>query len=438
MTGDSAKAYREADSALNFALRSVRAMACWYVVRHGLLVAILLVGCGEPVGDAPADGGVPDADPGQDARSPADAAPEDASGDAGFEAEAGQPEDGGRMIPETMQVLVGSGRWGGAEGRITSYRFDPADGSLVRTASTAAGNLASFLAFDAVRRVVHMADEGGGRILSFAMGEEGRLTLLDQRTARGNPVYVRLDADRAHLLAAHYGEGRTEVFRIQANGAVGEATDLASSGAQSHAVELSPDGRFAFVPAKGEDWIAQYRYQAGGLTENTPAQAATDPGAGPRHLAFHPDGDHAYVIDELGNTVTVLAYDAAAGTLAKEQTVSALPAGFSGDATGAEVHIHPNGRFLYATERVDGGDGLIAIFAVGDDGALAPIAHESTRGQVPRHFTLTPDGGHLLAANRTTGNIAVFAVDADTGTLSFLGTEDVGDTPFFVGVFVAR
>jgi 6-phosphogluconolactonase len=243
--------------------------------------------------DAASDASVIDAEP-QDAE-PIDAEVEDAA-----------MSDAGTPAPLPL-VLVGTGDWGSTNGSIVSYRFDPAASDLIRTASVSAGDLTSFLAIDGERGVVHVADEGGGRVLSFAVEENGRLRFLDERAARGNPVYVTLNGARTHLLAAHYNQGLTEVFALQANGAVDDATDLETSGGQSHSVRVSADDRFALVPAKEDDWIAQYQLAGGSLGENDPPRTDTAPNAGPRHLDFHPDGAHAYVINELDNTVN--AYD---------------------------------------------------------------------------------------------------------------------------------
>jgi 6-phosphogluconolactonase len=371
--------------------------------------------------DAAIDAAVIDAAAPADAEV-ADAAAEDAMADAG-------------TMQSAMLVLVGTGDWGASNGSIISHRFDPATSELTRTATIAAGDLASFLAFDAERGVVHVADEGGGRILSFSVADDdGRLVLLDQRAASGNPVYVTLSAARRHLLAAHYNQGLTEVFGLQPNGAVADAVDLETSGGQSHSVRLSAGDRFALVPAKAADWIAQYVFDDGELTENAPPRVQTAPGAGPRHLDFHPDGAHAYVINELDNTVDAYAYDASVGTLSHLMSISALPAGFTGDSTGADIHVHPNGRFLYASERVAGGPGLIAIFSIDANGMLALLGHEETRGETPRNFTLTPGGGHLLAANQSSSSLAIFGIDEATGLLQYVRSVNLGASPFFVGV----
>ena len=353
-----------------------------------------------------------------------------------FDAEPSDAADGGEPIGSLL-VFVGSGEWGATSGMITSHRFDPEQSALVHTATIAAGDLASYLAFDPIRGIVHVADEGGGRVLSFEIiDDDGRLRPLDERAASGHPVHVTLSTAGDRLLVAHYNEGTTEVFGVQANGAVDDASDLVSSGAQSHSVWLSADDAFALVPAKDADWIAQYRFDdaAGTLAENTPPRLPTAQGAGPRHLAFHPDGLHAYVINELDNTVDAYDFDPAAGTLALLQTISALPAGFSGQSTGADIHLHPNGRFLYASLRPIGMQGLIAIFSIDAAGMLSPIGHEQTRGEIPRNFTLTPDGSHLLAANQFSANVAIFTVDPNSGQLGFVRTEEVAAQPFFVGV----
>jgi 6-phosphogluconolactonase len=144
------------------------------------------------------------------------------------------------------------------------------------------------------------------------------------------------------------------------------------------------------------------------------------PGAGPRHFTFHPNGKLAYVINELDSTITAFRYDAEKGTLTEFQTITTLPADFSGNTTTAEVVIHPNGKFLYGSNR---GHDSLAIYAIDEDGRLTLVGHESTGGKTPRNFAIEPSGKFLLAANQGTNNILVFEVDPATGKLKRTGTE---------------
>ena len=157
----------------------------------------------------------------------------------------------------------------------------------------------------------------------------------------------------------------------------------------------------------------------GKLVPNDPPFAKCEPGSGPRHFTFHPDGRHAYVIEEISSTVTAFAYDAEAGTLKSLQRVSTLPQDFKGASTCAEVQVHPSGKFLYGSNR---GHDSIAVFAVdGRMGTLRPLGHTPTQGRNPRNFALDPSGTFLLAANQDGNSIVSFRIDPDTGALAPTG-----------------
>ncbi len=164
-----------------------------------------------------------------------------------------------------------------------------------------------------------------------------------------------------------------------------------------------------------------YRLNAaeGTFTPHQPAFVETVRGAGPRHLAFHPNGRFVYVINELNCTISVFRYDSTRGSLESVQNISTLPGDFSGENTTAEVQVHPSGRFLYGSNR---GHDSIAIFAVdAETGRLRSLGHQSTLGKTPRHFALDPSGRYLLAANQDSGNVVVFRVDPKTGLLQPTG-----------------
>ena len=154
------------------------------------------------------------------------------------------------------------------------------------------------------------------------------------------------------------------------------------------------------------------------LSHNHQAFARTLPGAGPRHFTFHPSAPHAYVINEMHNSVTMFDYDAATGTLVEQQTIGTLPAGYDEVTHTADVKITPNGKFLYGTNR---GHDSIACYAIGDDGRLSLQGIESSLGGGPQNLAITPDGRLLLCANMVEGNVVVFAIDAESGGISAVG-----------------
>ena len=179
--------------------------------------------------------------------------------------------------------------------------------------------------------------------------------------------------------------------------------------------------RLVFVPDLGLDKVMIYRFDEveGKLTPFDPASVSMAPGAGPRHMAFHPTKPYAYVINEINSTVTALAYDAALGTHKPPESVSTLPEGFRGQNATAEVQVHPSGKFLYGSNR--GHDSIVAFAIDVQTGKLRLIGHEPTQGKTPRNFAIDPTGTYLLAANQDSNNVVVFRIDAQSGKLQPTG-----------------
>jgi 6-phosphogluconolactonase len=184
---------------------------------------------------------------------------------------------------------------------------------------------------------------------------------------------------------------------------------------------VSPDNRFAVVNDLGLDETLVYGFDGvqGSLAAANPNIATADPGAGPRHLAFHPSGRFAYVINEMQSAITAFRYDPAAGQLQKLQAISSLPKDFSGHDEAAEIQVHPSGKFLYASNR---GHDSVAVFAIdGDKGTLTPVEYSSTKGNSPRSFEIAPGGSLLLAENEKSDDIVLFHINQQTGRLNPTG-----------------
>ena len=197
----------------------------------------------------------------------------------------------------------------------------------------------------------------------------------------------------------------------------------------AHSIMIDAGNRYAFSPDLGVDKVLIYQLDPdnGKLTPNTQPWARVHPGAGPRHFDFHPNGQYAYVINELDSTFTAFRYDASAGTLTEFQTLSTLPDDFDGRSHCADVHVHPSGKFLYGSNR---GHDSIAICAIDSEtGTLSPIGYESTQGQTPRNFGLNPEGTFLFAANQQTDTVVTFAVNQETGELTATGHVTEVPTP---------
>lgn len=338
--------------------------------------------------------------------------------------------------PRELALYVGTYTSGTSEG-IYLYRLDLSDGSLKHAGTTAGVVNPSYLTLDHSRRFLYAVNEveefGGaasGAVSAFAVDRKtGALRFLNQRASKGGaPCYVSVAATGRFVLVANYVGGNVAVLPVQRDGGLGEAVDVEQhegSGpdrerqeeAHAHFITLDGENRFAYACDLGTDKVMVYRFdrRTGSLTPNAPPSVSSKPGAGPRHLAFHPRARFVYVLNELDSTVTAFAHDAARGTFRELQTLSALPRGFAVANTGADIHITPDGRFLYASNR---GHDSLACFAVGArTGALRPIGHTPTEGKTPRNFVIDPTGRFLLVANQKSDNIVVLSLDSRTGAL---------------------
>jgi 6-phosphogluconolactonase len=241
-----------------------------------------------------------------------------------------------------------------------------------------------------------------------------------------------VDKTGKFLLVANYGSGSIAALPIQADGKLAEASSVIQhqgssvnrerqAGPHAHFITTDPANRFALTCDLGLDQVLVYRLDLarGALVPNDPPFVATQPGLGPRHFVFSPDGRFVYVISEIGGTVTTFAYDANRGVLNALQTLSTLPKDFKGFKSCAEVQIHPSGRFLYGSNR---GHDSIAIYAIDPGtGKLSWVDCQPSGGKTPRHFLIDPSGQWLLAENQDSDNMVVFRLDGGTGRLSPTG-----------------
>lgn len=318
------------------------------------------------------------------------------------------------------------------------YSVDESSGALTAKGSVKSiGNSPSFLAWNRSRTNLYAVEEAAaGRVAAYAIdGKTGALTYLNDVSSKGNgPAHVSVDATGTWVFVANYGDGTVAVLPVTAGGALGDAVDTKAPGANAHMIVADPSNHFVFVPCKGADLVAQYVFDAakGTLTPNAVPSLATAAGAGPRHLAFHPNGKWAYLIAENASTVSTLAFDATSGRLSTQDTVSTLPAGFMGSNTGAEISVHPTGTWVLASNR---GDDSIAVFTVNaSTGKLTMLGTTTkTAGKTPRDFTLTPSGALLYAANQGSGTVTTLRVDG-SGALTPLAAALTAQAPSFVGV----
>jgi 6-phosphogluconolactonase len=334
-------------------------------------------------------------------------------------------------------VYIGTYTDGKSKG-IYCCRFDGKEGRLSEPQLVAESLNPTFLAVHPDGKHLYAANETGqfagrktGAITAYAIdGGSGKLTNLGQASSGGpGPCHVVVHPSGRQVLAANYGGGSVAMLALDAEGRVSDPGVLLQhtgssvnprrqEGPHAHGIAFDAKGRFALVADLGLDKIQVYRCDPalGTLTAHEPPFASVAPGAGPRHLAFHPNGRFLYVINEMGSTVTAFAYAAATGTLREVGTVRTLPEGYAGSSTTAEIAIHPSGKFLYGSNR---GHDSIAMFAVDPtSGLLRSLGHQSTLGRTPRNFNLDPTGTWLLAANQSSDTVVVFRVDPKSGLLS--------------------
>lgn len=354
----------------------------------------------------------------------------------------------GRSAPE-LNLYVGTYTTGKKSEGIYLYRFDLSSGALSHLKTVKGVVDPSFLAVDRHRRFLYAVNEveefggkPGGAVSAFSI-EQGRgdLNFLNQQPSLGGaPCHLITDRTGRFLLVANYVGGNVSVLPIGRDGRLGAPTEMVQhrgssvnhdrqEGPHAHCVTQDHGGRYSFVADLGLDKIMIYQFDAkkGKLRPNQEPWALVKPGAGPRHFTFHPNGRFAYVINELDSTLNAFAYHQSSGTLSEVQTISTLPADFSGVNSCAEVVVAPSGKFLYGSNR---GHDSIVVFAIDErTGKLEYIQHQPTLGKTPRNFTIDPTGAFLLAANQNSDTIVVFRIERASGRLSPAGQVAEVPTP---------
>ncbi|QDU90682.1 6-phosphogluconolactonase [Pirellulimonas nuda] len=286
--------------------------------------------------------------------------------------------------------------------------------------------------------------DGAPSVVAYRIAGSGEQANLQKIGAQpigdGGAAHLSVDRTGKVLMTAQYGGGSVAVFPLSGDGAVGPRSQLieheGGSGVVAdrqdaphpHMARVSPDNRFLLVPDLGADRVYIYQLDPN-KAQLTPSGAVqTPPGGGPRHLAFHPNGKWAYLVNELAMTLSLLDCDWDAGKLSVKQTAPTLsPEQIAGERfnSGSDVCVHPSGKYVYSANR--GHDTITAFKADPSSGALSLIGQVPVRGAHPRNFNLDPSGRWLLAAGRDSNTLAVFAIDPSTGALQFTGT--VADVP---------
>ncbi len=352
---------------------------------------------------------------------------------------------GGCSLDEKMKankstLYVGTYTKGDSKG-IYKYTFDRETGLLDGGQLVSVADNPSFLALHpsgnwlyAVSELTSYEGEESGAVLAYSIAPEtGELLLLNQQSSRGGaPCHISVDATGKWVLIANYLGGNVAVYPVEEGGVLGEAVSVVNhegssvnptrqKGPHAHSITLDPGNQRAIVADLGLDRLLCYDLDinTGSLSPAPAPYAETAPGAGPRHFAFHPGGAYAFVINELDSTLSSLAYDAETGAFTHLDTISTLPSDFPGKSYCADIHVSPDGRFVYGSNR--GHDSIVIAAFDLETGKLDVAGHTSTRGKTPRNFTLDPAGNFLLAANQQSNSIFTFQIDKATGLLESTG-----------------
>jgi 6-phosphogluconolactonase len=346
-------------------------------------------------------------------------------------------------------VYIGTYTNHGSQGIYTS-EFDPSNGHLSAPKLAAETAQPSFLAVDPNRRFLYAINEldqfngqPTGGVSAFSIEPTtGKLDLLNQVSSRGaGPAFIALDQSGRYVLVANYTQGSVAVFRLSPDGSIGESTAFVrhqgssvnperQEGPHAHAILMSRDNRFAIVADLGLDELLVYPVDASRGTLGQPCTIRTDPGAGPRHLAFVASGQIVYVTNEMSSTITAYSFHPSDGAMVPIQTISLLPSKFAGTSTAAEVVLHPSSKYLYGSNR---GDDSIAVFSVHPGlGTLTLIERVPTGGKTPRSFAIDPSGEWLLAANQDSNSVVTFRINRGSGRLTPTGQSIEVNSPAMV------
>ncbi|WP_276381707.1 lactonase family protein [Flavobacterium sp. H4147] len=340
---------------------------------------------------------------------------------------------------QNTYVFLGSYNRDKSAEAIQIYQLDTLNGKLTKV--TSAKNIInpSYLTVSPNGKYVYACTDtktpNAGSVSSFEFNPENKtLTFLNsQRSVGENPVYVSVHKNGKWLANANYTEGSVSVYPLLENGKIdsivqnfqymdGSTHKERQTRSHVHSAVFSPECDFLFLPDLGADKIRCYAFDSNlkkPLVETQNPFTKTDLEAGPRHFTFHPNQKFGYCIEEMAGQISVYKYEN--GILNKIQRIATHPDNIKEGFESSDIHISPDGKFLYATNR--GKENNIAIFSIDENGLLKNIGYQSTLGKHPRIFAIDESGKFLVATNVTTGNIIVFKRDLKTGLLRKTGKQ---------------
>jgi 6-phosphogluconolactonase len=337
------------------------------------------------------------------------------------------------MTPSTYDLLIGTYTKGKSKG-IYVYRFYAETGRLAYLNEIDEVSNPSYLTVANNNKFVYAVNENDkGEVSAFKFdAKQGKLEFINKQSSLGaSPCYISVDKAQKNAFIANYSSGTIAVLPINKDGSLGNGIQTMHDDGHSvnkerqeaahvHTAILSPDEKYVLYTDLGNDKLHVTRYHAGKespLTDAKPAFITVTPGDGPRHLVFSNDKKHVYLITEMGSNIHVFDYDN--GKLTAKQTVSFLAPGFKGQTAGAAMHLSPDGKFLYASNRLETNN--ITGFAVNEEtGQLTQVDQISSFGKNPRDFAIDPTGNFMLVANQDSDSIFIYMIDKTTGKLSVL------------------
>jgi 6-phosphogluconolactonase len=339
------------------------------------------------------------------------------------------------VYSQKTEYFVAGTYTGGKSTGIYLYAFNKKKGAATLIDSIRTSN-PSYLAVSEDSRFVYAVNEdnaesGGGKVSAFAINlKRGKLRLLNQQSSMGDhPCYVSIDHTGKWLAAGNYSSGSVALFPINTDGSLGKAVAVSThsghganparqASAHVHAAVFSPDNQYLFVPDLGMDQVVVYQFDEAHGSIRKDAGIKMPAGTGPRHLDFHPNGKWAYLVQELSGNITAFNYQK--GRMDPIQTVSTLPIGFKGSFTAADIHVAPDGKFLYASVRDSAN--ILSIFSIDQQsGKLSVVGFQPVLGKTPRNFSIDPSGDYLLVANQNSNDIVTFRINHKTGLLQGTG-----------------
>jgi 6-phosphogluconolactonase len=343
--------------------------------------------------------------------------------------------------PKTFDLVVGTYTTGKSKG-IVVYRFYAETGKLAYLSEIDGVNNPSYLTLSANNKFIYAVNElPKGEVSAFSFEPKtGKMTFINKQSTLGaDPCHISVDKAQKNLIIANYSRGNVAVMPLNKDGSIANGMQTVhddghsinkerQESAHAHMAILSPDEKYVLYNDLGTDKINVFKYRPSKeprIEPATPAFVSVTPGEGPRHLEFSADKKTAYLVTEMGSNV--IAFDYSNGKLKQKQSITMLPDGFSGQTAGAAIHLSPDGRFLYASNRLETNE--INIYAVNQEtGLLTFVARQSTYGKNPRDFAIDPTGNFLIVANQNSDNMWVFKIDQNTGKLAQTGIKvDIGN-----------